>query len=70
LGEHVLEALQNPVLVAESDGVLLLVGVLEDSLDFFVDEDELSSLFWKLFLHFVGAQEQVLKISPIALHLR
>jgi len=44
LGHHVLEALKYPVLVAESNGELFLDGVLEDTLDFLINKDELLSL--------------------------
>jgi hypothetical protein len=45
LGHNILEALKYPVLIAEDDGVLLLVSILENTFDLFIDEDKLLGLF-------------------------
>jgi hypothetical protein len=46
------------------------MGILEDSLDILIDGDELLGLLGKLLLHLIGVEEQVLEVSPVALHLR
>lgn len=67
--EYLVEALQNPVLVAEHSGVLLGAGVSKDALHLLIDEDEVLGLFWEFLLHFIGVEEQVLQVGPIPLHI-
>lgn len=69
LVEHVIETLENPVLITEDKSELFLVGILKNALDLLIDEDELLGLFGKFFLHLIGAQEQVLKVRPVTLYL-
>jgi len=69
LVEDIFETLQNPVLVAEDKSELFLVSIFKNTLDLLINEDELLGLFGKFLLHLIGAQEQVLKVRPVTLHL-